>query len=503
MRMHRLQFFVVLLLLFAVSSAQAQPRPNIEARLAMLNQRLEYARALVASFNDSRAQLILKKAFAQRDRALAAIGSRRWQEALSLLQLARTLAEEAIKLTLQGPAARFETRLEELIRRAEGIVIGSGQPQAERLLQKAKENQRLALKLLQSRNVDRAIEHYQLSQRLARQAIRLVEWQNKRPPGAMEMAREQFQRLRDRAYEAVMKSDDPEANRLYQKALKQGESAQRSLTRGQMGLAAERFNQAIRLFNRVLEVTTGIAGGSRARLDGELQRLDELIVSARDRLQKGGGVRARIFLDRAQVLRREAEQAVRDGDVRRARWKITVARNLVVRSLRVVERSPEGGGERLRSELQRLRSDSRSIRREAEAQGSEEAVELVNMAEKAANQAEGYLRRSRPRLSLEAVLWGNRFLFAAERLLRREDVKRASEEELRRRLSQLSEAITATEQRLSAAGDDWRLGLLDQAKKARDRAQQAIQKDQRIVARVNLSIGFEAIRKIARTFDGG
>jgi hypothetical protein len=502
MRMHRLQLFIAFLMLFSATTVLAQRLPNVEARLAELDRHLEFARAIVTSFNDPRALELLEKALVERDKARVAIGARRLQQAITHLKLARSFAEQAIKLTLEGPVARFRTRLEELIRRAESMVIGSGHRQAERFLQKAKENQRRAFDFLRARNIGRAIEHYRFSEKLARQAIELIERRGRTPRSAVELARDQYDRLRQRTHEAVVKSGNANAERLYQQALKRGRSAQQSFVRGRLGLAAEHFNQAIRLFNRALEVAGAFRGQIDVRLDGELKTLDELISSARHRSEDRGEVRGRILLDRAEQLRREAEQAAHAGDSRRARWKINVARSLVARALKIIEGSPEKPGDRLREELRRLRDDIRELRREAESQGYGEALELVDLAEKAAVRAENFLRQERPRLSLEAVLVGNRFLLAAERLLRRGEIEEASEEALRRRLGQLNEAIAEIERRLVSSDDPWQQTLLEQAKEARERAERALANNQRVVARINISIGFEAIRKIVRTFEG-
>lgn len=495
-------FLVFLLILGSTTAGFSQQPPALAASLSELDHYLEFARAIVTPFNDPRAREALKRAFSELDKARAALTANRLQLVRVHIQAARELADLAIKFTLDGPVARLRTRLEEVIRKAEGVVIGSGNAQAERLLQRAKENQKRAGAFLQAHNFGKALEHYQLAEKLAQQAIDVVRRDRIAPSNALEVAQQQFDRLRDRAREAVERSHNAQAQKLFEEALKRGRSARQALERGQMSLAAEHYNQAIRLFSRVLEVASSGHSEADVRLEAEVQRVGELIRSARRRLESGNRLRGRILLNRAEILWREAGEALRRGEFRRAGWKLTVARNLVVRALRQSQGASRDARSQLEKELENLRKEIQDLRIRAQEQGTNEALALITMAEATAERAERFLRRGRPRLSLELIVSANRFVLGAERLLSREDMEVAAEAELRGRLAQLGEAIRAAEQRVGTGGDELSATLLEQARLARDRAGEALGKGQLAVARINIAIAFDALRRVLQSPSG-
>lgn len=477
-----------------------QTRNDLVRTIEKLDRNIEMVRELVASFDNQRAQELLNNAEKLRNEAAADVQNNRFGLAAGKIKLAFSLLEQALKITLDGPVRRLRSELEELLQRAEHLVLGSQYKEAERILREAKLNGTAAEKALSARQINKAVEHYRVAITLAKRAIDMVDRPGNIDSDRIQEERTKFENLRDRARELVDKSNNDQAREIFQQAMKMAKSAEEALHNGNFELAKKFYNQSVLLLLRTMDLASKDSPATVDQTEVELFKLRELIDSAQDEIVNSGKPRANLLFERARRFAREAELATKEGHNREAIWKIDLAENMLQRAKRIAQETVRSGyTDRISQEIQDTKSEISEVRSELSTDSPKDAEVLINMAGFTITKAEQASAAGLQRVALEAVLAAQKFLTKAEGILSDRSASSITKERVQLTLQQLDETITESQDQVLQSDQDWNVQLLKSAKEIRDLASSSLEKGNYQAANEAIQVAFELIRKSVKS----
>jgi hypothetical protein len=485
--------------------AQDPVEANVRRELEKLDQLLATAREVVAAYDNREARAHLHEAETLRQAAESKIKRGALILALADIKQATFHAEQAIRLALAGPLTRLRNHWEELLRRAEVTVVGSGHREAERLLQRARRSQTDAEAAFRLHGYAKAVQLYQNAISFLEQALKLVEGPRAVPVPNVEREKERFHNLKERAREAMDTSKNPAALRVYQQALKQGEAAEQAFRRGDVATAQQLLHGAIRLLLRAIDLALAGQKGPQA-MRHEVALLQDLIQSAEQDTKESPDPRAAILLERSRLLVREAEMAIERQQAQEVRWRLELARNFIDRAIRRADRSGEGlpsFEQRCEEALRELAQDLAEVGAKARETDKAEALQFVELATRAQMAAENACRLGRQanrfrhyQFAFQFIRAAHYFLLRAETMLRESaTANQPAREAVQQRLAQLDATLGEIRQDPSRADSELGEGLLQQVTELRERARAALERGHLNVASETIAVAFDLIRE--------
>ena len=498
MQMRFLKIFVILLACSVLTSSigMSQTRNDLIRALEQLNRDLERVRELVLSFDNLRAKQLVDAAQKLRNEAVSVIEHREFSVAAAKIKMANGLLEQAVKITLDKPVHRLQRRLEELMRQADHIVLGSHHKEAERILREAKSNQEAGKKAFGAHNFKRAVEHLRVAITLTERSIKLVQRSVDFVTDKFIEQKRRFESLRTRAQEIVEQSHDRRSKQIFHQAMKLASSAEEAFRNRNFELAQKFYNQSVLLLLRSMDIASGVSPTVVDRSKIALNRLTHLIEDSRETIAKSNRPRARKLLERAMRFKREAELALTEGRSYKALWKIDLAENMIQKALRIAKgRIASHFTNKISQEIENTEKDIAEFQK-GMIQGSPRDVDvLINMSKSAINRAERAYAAGYNRLALENVLASQRFLSKAERIVKYQEQPTLSKAMIAVRLNQLNEAIEKAEENVAESKQDWNRRLIQSAKEIRTIAVKSFQNGNYRAADEGIQVAFEIIRK--------
>jgi len=493
--------------------AQTDPtETRVKAGLQELKDAILKAREIVARVGHreardllSRAEALAKEAEAKYTRALT-INDKELKklllnEALAKIALARTHVERAVNLALDFPLVRLRNTLQELMRRAEQVVLNSNHSEAKRLVFQARKTQ-LEAERAASRNPRRAVELFQIAIALAEKAINLVEGRKPSDTNSgINRERERYENLKKRAIEAIDASKNNAAQLVFEQAEKQARTAEDSFRKGEIAVAQQLYNGATRLLLRAIDLAmVGRKGQDYGR--NEVMLLQELIQTAEQETRDNAGPRAALFLERARALLREAEVAIERQQPAGAKWRLELARNFVDKAMRKVDRSTakaENLAQRYNDALLELARDIEEVSARSREANKPEATQLLELATNALTAAENAGRQNRLVMGFQLIRMAQHLLLRAETMLRDSSADNAANaparEAVLQRLTQVENALPEISNSGDAASCET---VRTQALEMLKRSRAALERGQFRLALVIAEVANDMIENCAR-----
>lgn len=489
-------------LAFSLISAQlglAQTRDDFAKTIQRLDNRLNRAKELVRSFDSRRALELVERAQKLRDEAVSAAQTNNLVEATAKVRLAFSLLEQAAKITLEGPIKRMRSQLEELLRKADDLVLKSRNKEAQRILDEAKKNRVAAENAVSAMQIERAVEHYRVAIMLAERSLSLVSNSGNLNFDRILDERRKFENLRERARDFVDSSGDNRARRIFQQAINMSRSAEEAYRKGNIELAKKFYNQSILLLLRSMDLASGETPGAENQAELALFRLRDLMEDSRDVLSQSDKPRANRLFERARRFANEAQIAIQEGRGYEALWKIELAENMVQRARRIAENGVRRQySNKINEEIENTKNEISAVQSTMTSDSPKDAEILIKMSQFTINKAEKAAQAGLNRAALEAVLASQRFLTRAERILRAQETSSTSREQIQVRFNQLDAAIAESEDRILDSSQDWSKQLLQSAKEIRQISYESFQKGNYRAANEGIQVSFELLRKSLR-----
>jgi len=393
---------------------QPQSR-KYEHEIRRVNEKLENAQNILATFPGEQAAGLLQEAIALIEQAKGQYGRGSTQRALSSLSAASTLIDKALSLAMDGSINRNINRLLILLEQAENVVFSSGKRDAHDLLKLARKHESDAKNALNRGNIIKASEKINLAYTLAEKAIRLA---GSTPrgldlsPADVEGGENRFETFAERVREAVKESGSRQAQDVFQRALKEYNNLNRKNFKGKAGSASAHYEGAMRLLLRAYDLATKGKGGQSAQQTGqEIEVVKALYFQARDQTSAGMPRRADI-LQRIQSNIIKAESANRQSNKQSARIYLKLARQLLSHISRGTGDRRESLKSRVVGEGRALEDDLAAFEQNFSGEDADSAA-LLRLAKNAARLATIHINRGQFQLAAQRVFIAQRFLSKA------------------------------------------------------------------------------------------
>jgi len=443
---------------FPASAQSDATEARVKAGLLELREAIIKAKEILARVDHRAAQDLLNKAEALAKEAetkytlAQTMNDNRLKElllkeALGHIALGKVYVEQAVKLALDFPLNRLRNTFQELMRRAEQVVLNSNHSEAKRLVFQARKTQ-LEAERAAMRDPRRAVELYQVAIALVEKAINLVE--GRKPsdtnPG-INRERERYENLKKRALEAIDASKNNAAQLVFEQAEKQARTAEDSFRKGEVAVAQQLYNGATRLLLRAIDLAmVGRKGQDYGR--NEVMLLQDLIQTAEQETRDNADPRAALLLERARALLREAEAAIERQQPLETKWRLELARNFIDKAMRKTDRGAlkaENLAQRYNEALLELARDLEELNARARETNKPEAAQLLELATNALTAAENAGRQNRPVMGFQLIRMAQHLLLRAETMLRDTAVTTAANmparEAVLQRLTQVENAL--------------------------------------------------------------
>ncbi len=485
-----------LLLLLCTNATLAQVQRTAEWYLNQFDQKFKFAEELLSINPNPTLTNLMQQAKGLRNDAADIFLKGQRQLALNKLNAANRLLDQILQTALRNPLKRMRDRLNQLLEKADRIVLGSGNMEADRLLQESKNQRSKGVSAVLQKRYQAGIEHYRVATYLAQRAIDLVEGPGRNLLDRVEREREQYLELLTKAGEIVNRSGNPLAKKVYEQAVRQGFAIRNAVNQKDYALALDLYYRSTRLLLRAINIAEGQQFSPEEQAREELARIDDLLISLENRNSAELDVTSKTLLRNAKDLRANAQNHYNAGRYQRTIQSLELAEGVIRRLTRRMGSAPEDVSTRVESELERLQNELHSAGQRW--RDTPQVEVFLAEADKVADQAATALQRGFNVLAVELILAGHKLIRAGERASgESEEIELAS---LRNRFAQLDEVLEETDAMLSKESSESYL-VLDQAKIMRANAYEALERDNYPLADALIKIATDLARKSKEKFN--
>jgi len=493
-------------LLFLERGLTQFSRLSLQIQLRKLDEKLRYAEEIVTAYGGKAALDYLRQAKEMRTTALNLFHSPMPLRAAAFIKKAFFFLDLAIRTTLAKSGHRMAEQLEELIKQAEQAVVGCNNKEAERLLFQAKKNQERGLHILGQTRIEKGLEHIRLAYFLAEKVLKLCKKRKLDIEDNVLDEKEQFERLLERAQEAVEKTNNPQARDRIEKALNQAEQADKALLKRDFKRALEHYHNATRLLWRGIELAKSTETSSEnliaEKIQKELDLLDAAIEELSGRVSTAeDNQRAQFLYQRSLKLREEAQLAFSAGRLLIAQKKINMAQNAIGRALgflRQTDFSDSNLESRAETELQLLKDEIDQQKQDDEIKNSSEAMRLLELAEHNLQLAEQTFKAKNYHLGFERIFVARQLVFWTEKTITSAVTASINLELVQSNLNSFDEQFEQQAQTIEASAVQIAITLLRQAQNFREKAEQALKNNQLNLAQAFIETSLQLLQRSKR-----
>ncbi|MDQ7054769.1 MAG: hypothetical protein Q9P14_18475 [candidate division KSB1 bacterium] len=492
--------------LMGTAPVQAQQPPPqsgvqqmVKSELQRLRQKIATAYQVLRAYKNAEAEKLVRQAEALAQKAHEMVRQKRYRNAQQTIRQAHKLLNEAMRLALQNPLQRLISRLQLLFRQAESLVIGSGNFEAQRLLNLSRDYHRRAEHMRSNGDYFRALDQYRLAIKYVENALNMV---RPREQAAFDVKsdlsdaeRMRFEALAERVHEAIRVSRNASARTIYEQALRQARKAMEAYHSGHRQMARTLFNGAYRLLLRALDMAARQSNLQPHYLRSELASLNEMLRQVESKPPAHDDPQHNVLILRVRENLRRARIAIDEDRLPAAQSYLKLSRTLLSRLMRGHQKAPPGNARRVSEELTNLKFDLRQVNQRIRQAQNPQATELLKFARRAARQAQRSYENGRMALALQQVLVAQRFLSRVDAAL--------SEGQPRMNAQRVEATIERLRQMINEIESDYEVSgiMRNLLKQARDMLAQAEKKQTEqhyLVAFELAEIGIEILKKAVR-----
>lgn len=501
----KILFLAASLMVFGGEPVTAQQPPQtglqqmVKSELQRLRHKISTANQVLRAYKNSEAEKLVRQAETLAKRAYDLFQRRRFRNAQQTIMQAHQLLNQAMQLALRNPLRRLINRLQLLFRQAESLVIGSGNNEAVRLLNRARDHHRRAEHLRRNGDYFQALDQYRLAIKYVENALNRVRSRDQTSldvrPDLSDTERSRFEALAERVHEAVRSSQNANARTIYEQALRQARKAMDAYHSGHRQMARTLFNGAYRLLLRALDMASKQNNLHPQYLRSELATLHEMLRQVESSPQAAADSQFKNLVQRVRQNLRRAQIAIDEDRLRAAQSYLKLSRTLLSRLMRGYPKNTPDHARRVSEALTNLKFDLQQAERRVEQSDNEQARELLRFARQAARRAQRSYENGRTSLALQQVLVAQRFLTRIDAVIA-PNRPRLDRQGVELRIERLRQMIQDIENDYELT--DVTRNLLRQAKEMQAQAEKELAQGRRLVAFELADIGIELLKKAVR-----
>ncbi len=423
----KIKLYILLIISLSItflnSLVNSQTKPPIIQKWNFVFGKLEFARDIQVSFNDQTTVVMLNSAEINLRRARRQIEAKHRLLALRLINNADDSINKALIILLREPIKKRRQKLENQIQEVKDALETNNIQEAKDVLEKGLENKRLAEQSFKEGQFQKSLKHFRRAEFQIQKALDIIKNRDKSIQDKVTDESNRFDQLMSQAKPIISASPDQTVQKNHSDAIKLSQKAQKAKSDGNFRLAIDFYHQATRLLLRTIDIAEGKTDHSVARAYEEVAALDELMENLQQKVKPyEDDERIQFFMSHLEQLQEDAHQALEDKDYKLALLNTQYARDLIER----IHKRLRGGRDEMYplidQELKQLDVDLNDINDRILTEGNnEEAKLLLTYAVIAKNKAEELFETQKYRLARESILIANRFAFAADRLIRKQN----------------------------------------------------------------------------------
>ncbi|UCE06006.1 MAG: hypothetical protein JSW07_20855 [bacterium] len=445
-------FLIIVIFNTTLSSVvYSQCRQPLKKKWNLVSRKLEFAKELQISFHDQSTGELLSTAEFKLRRARNLIQARRPLLANRFIKDAENLINQAMRHLLGEPVRDRSEKLARKIQQAKKIVSKSNIQQAYDLLDKGVQNKSIAEQSFKAGEFQKALKHFRQAEFQVQKSIDIVK---NRDNSTKQQAREEAQRFDQLVAQAkvvISRSTNQTVQKNYRSAIKLSQDAERAKSEGNFRLAIDFYHKATRLLLRAIDLAEGKTDRSASRAYEEVASLEELIENIRQRVKPfEDNERIQFFMSHIEQLQEDAQKALEAQDYNLVLLNTQYARNLIERVHNKLRGQTNETSELIAQELSQLEVDLNDINDRLVTNGTnEQARILLTYAKLAKTKAEELLKQQKYRFARESTLEANRFAFAADRLIRKQNIKEISSDLILNKIQAIENDISLFQSKIT------------------------------------------------------
>ncbi len=335
---------IFLTLLFATSiSAQSQNDiSQIERELDRLHQKLQEARHLSQLFSNPKLIEIINSADRQYQLAREAFLAHRYLKAVTHIKIGFAILRNLYLEIQNNPLIRMKCKekLDQKIQEAEIVVSQSQNPEAQKLLNRARYFRQRAYLLAATHQPEAALKHYFLAIFFAENAIRTASGRVGNIQRDLDRYFEDSYGLLLQAREMVSNNPSTRIRDLLIRAEREFKNARRLYDENRPRQAFQKLQIVNRMLYRVLDIMEKSPRFLAERTLTDIQTLENSLVELRERTRNHTAPDIQRLFRRLTKLTGECRRLYDAGDYPAARQRLTIANRLLLQLYRRVNQSP-------------------------------------------------------------------------------------------------------------------------------------------------------------------
>ncbi len=364
---HIIAVLLVAFLLVELAQAQSEPGQKIRRELDRLASKIREAKRWVHLFPNPKIQSIIQAAEEQHQKALLAFQQRRFQLAVSHLKLGFTILKRLYLEVQNNPyfKIKFKDRMDQAIQQAEQIVGQTQNPDAIKLLNRAKYYRQKAFQLAASNQIEAALKNYFLADFFAQSAIRAAQGMTDQITRNLSRYFEDTRTMLLNAKELSSQTQNATIRRLVREAEKELEKATRFFESRHPQVAYQHLQIANRLLFRVLDLTSTRPAVLSRRVEMDLQYLEANIQEMQEKVAHNQSPRVRRLFERSVLAATRARNQFDAGKLAEARQSIQLANRLLIQIDRTLKNIPATTTDALQNQLATARTMFNTLQQNA------------------------------------------------------------------------------------------------------------------------------------------
>lgn len=437
-------FVAFLTLVFCVQMVLAQTgnqRSDFERELNRLQEKIHQVSQLARLFPNSQLSNIIQSAREQYQLAKQAYLQGRLIKARAHLKLGFGILAKVYRELRNNPflKAKFKEALDSKIQEAEMIVSRSQNPEAGKLLNRARYYRQRAYQFSNLNQPELAYKHYLLAIFFADNAMNAVRGETTDNIANLDRYFENSKSLLLQAGDLLKENFNSTARDILRQAEFNFRQARRLYDEHRPRQAMQKLQMVNRLLYRVLDLLEKRPGAMTERLESDLAVVEESISELHARVNDSNDPSIQRLYERLVFLTAAAKQKYQAQNTLAARQQLRIANRLLLQIQRRLDHTGDLSGNRIREQLQTARFMLDALKRNALT--DQVYQQLLALLENNLKSAESAQKEGKSRQALQLLKIFNNLALKLDQMRTAQDKETKTIEQVQNNLNRLKEML--------------------------------------------------------------
>ncbi len=417
--------FICLLTVAPVLSARQQVTPTpansvVKQRMSNMKQQLDFLNDVAKQYPNNKLKFLIRRAKNHLKNAYTAYQQKKIKLSANEANAAQKLIDEALKLVSTGAVTRLLEQVNDAIRLAENTLHRNFNPQAQKVLENAKQSRKRALSL-KNKNVQKMVEWLRLALFQAKNALKILQPSAAKVNlmSAVHEEKSNFNDLLRRSRDMLKQNQLSLAQQLFNQAIAQRKKAEEAMARGNRQQAVEAYRWASRLLFRVIDLTGASEVNWQRRATEELQLTRSLLQSVEQSVDLAKHANLQKLFRQSTKVYLDAENSLSRQNFPEAVRKAELSRRILNRAKQLADRSRNQSGFEFPQEYDAVRSLLDQLQQQFEPRQNPTAARVMEAARKYLELSSQQKRANRQFMARAYLFLATRFAHGLQNMLQK------------------------------------------------------------------------------------